>query len=90
MKTVTKIAVNFNGISIAYMIGLVNACMAVAMAFGLALNDTQQAAIVGLVNAALVLAVHLGHRLGEASISDATHELGKAKLEAAAAPTESA
>lgn len=88
MKGVRRIAVNFNGISIAYVIGLVNALMAVAMSFGINLNDTQRAAIVGLVNASLVLAIHLAHRVGEAASNDAAHELAKQKMDHAAQPAE--
>lgn len=66
---ISKAAENLNGISIAYAMGLVNAAMACAIAFGVHMNDTQIAAVVGLVNTALVLAVHVGHRVGEATSS---------------------
>jgi hypothetical protein len=54
-----------NGISIAYMMGLLNACLAMMLAFGLTLTVQQQATVVAFVNAALVLLAHLSHRLGE-------------------------
>lgn len=82
-----RVAVTFNGISIAYVIGFVNACMAVVNAFGLHLDDTQRVAIVGLVNAALVLAIHMAHRVGEATMNDASHARSKEKMDEAAAPS---
>lgn len=77
-----------NGISIAYMLGIVNSVMAVVGAFGLELTDTQRAAIVGLVNVSLMLAVHLAHRVGEASLTDSAHDLAKQRMTDAAAPTD--
>lgn len=82
---VRKVAVTLNGISIAYVIGLVNAIMAAVNAFGLNLNDTQRVAIVGLVNAALVLAIHLSHRIGEAQSSGDVQQVAKAGMDRAAA-----
>jgi hypothetical protein len=79
-----RVAVTFNGISIAYVLGFVNAVMAVINAFGLNLNETQRVAVVGLVNAALILAVHMAHRVGEASLNDASHQLSKDKMTDAA------
>lgn len=86
MQSMRRVAVTFNGISIAYVLGLVNAVMACVNAFGLDLNETQRVAVVGLVNAALILAVHMAHRVGEASMNDASHELSKAKMDDAATP----
>ncbi len=60
-----KAAVTLNGITVAYMMGFVNAVLACLLAFGVDLNEAQQASIATLVNASLVLAVHLSHRLGE-------------------------
>jgi purine-cytosine permease-like protein len=85
--TMRKVALNLNGISIAYVIGLVNAIMAVVNAFGLNMNETQRVAVVALGNAALVLAIHLAHRIGEASASGQVQEVAKAKMDTA---TESA
>jgi hypothetical protein len=78
-----QVALNLNGISIAYVIGFVNAVMSACMAFGLNMNDTQRVAIVGLVNAALVLAIHLSHRIGEAQASGQAQAVGKVKLDSA-------
>lgn len=78
-----KIAVNLNGITIAYVMGLTNALLVCVMAFGVHLNDIQRTAIAGLVNAALVLAIHLGHRIGEASATGQSHAVGQAKMEQA-------
>lgn len=82
-----KVAVTLNGISIAYVIGLVNSIMAVVNSFGLNLNDTQRVAIVGLVNAALVLAIHLSHRIGEAQSSGDVQSVAKVGMDRAAAPS---
>lgn len=60
-----KAAVTMNGITVAYMMGVVNALLATLLSFGVDLNTVQQASIATLVNASLVLAVHLAHRLGE-------------------------
>jgi hypothetical protein len=70
-RVVTRMAVNLNGVSIAYLMGFANATLAVVAAFGVNLNDTQRAAVSGLVNTALILAIHLGHRIGEATASGA-------------------
>lgn len=75
-----KIAVNLNGITIAYVMGLTNAVLVCVMAFGVQLNDTQRTAVAGLVNAALVLAIHLAHRIGEAAASGQSHAVGQAKM----------
>jgi phosphotransferase system glucose/maltose/N-acetylglucosamine-specific IIC component len=63
---VKRVVVSLNGISIAYMMGVVNAALAMLLAFGITLTFPQQASIVTFVNAALVLLAHLSHRLGEA------------------------
>lgn len=82
-----KIAVNLNGITIAYVMGLTNAVLVCVMAFGAQLNDTQRAAIGGLVNAALVLAIHLAHRVGEASANGQSHAVAQAKMDQAVQQT---
>lgn len=70
-----KAAVTMNGITVAYMMGLVNAVLATLLAFGVNITVGEQAALAGLVNASLILAVHLSHRLGEvvASGADTQH-----------------
>jgi len=62
---VRTIVANFNGITMAYLMGLVNALLALLLAFGVPLTDTQDAAIVSFANAAMIVVAHLGHRLGE-------------------------
>lgn len=80
MRGMRSLAVNLNGISIAYLLGLTNAVLAVVAAFGVGLNATQRVAIVGLVNAVLILAVHLAHRVGEATASGQAQQVATAKL----------
>ncbi len=63
---VKKAAETFNGITIAYVMGFVNAVLACVCSFGVSLSPTQQGSIVALVNAGLILCVHMGHRVGEA------------------------
>ena len=69
MPLVRSAALNLNGISIAYVMGLVNGIFACLVAFGVSLNDQEIASVSALINAALILAVHFGHRVGEASAS---------------------
>lgn len=60
-----RLARTFNGITIAYVMGLVNALLALLLAFGLTITPAEQGSIVAFVNAALVLVTHAGHRVGE-------------------------
>lgn len=62
---VKSLVQNFNGITMAYAMGFVNAALALLIAFGIHFNDQQQGAVITFVNAAMIVAVHLGHRLGE-------------------------
>lgn len=62
-----RLARAFNGITIAYVMGLVNAGLGVLLAFGLTITPEEAAAITAFVNAALVLITHVGHRVGEVS-----------------------
>lgn len=78
----TKAAVTLNGISIAYVMGLVNALLACLLAFGVHLTDQEIAALATLINAAMVLAVHMGHRVGEATSSGAAGATSRQKMEA--------
>ena len=52
---VRRVAVSMNGISVAYLMGVVNAAMVAVNAFGVNLNDTQRVAIAGLINASMIL-----------------------------------
>ena len=63
---VARLAKNFNGITMAYVMGLANALLSVLLAFGVTMSLQQQSAVVAFVNAFLVILAHFGHRLGEA------------------------
>lgn len=76
---VRRTAVNFNGITIAYLMGTVNAVLAALVAFGVHMNDSQQVAVAGLVNAALILGIHLAHRLGEVQAAGGSGGLSRAQ-----------
>lgn len=76
---VRRVAVNMNGISVAYLMGVVNAVLAAMVAFGVHLNDSQQVAVAGLVNAALILGIHLAHRLGEVQAAGGSGALSRAQ-----------
>lgn len=62
---VKRVVVNLNGITIAYMMGTLNAFLAVLLSFGVTITEAQTAAVVGFMNAALVTLAHVAHRLGE-------------------------
>jgi len=66
-QAVRKAAVNLNGVSIAYIMGTVNAALALLVSFGVGLNNSQVASITALINAAMILTVHMSHRVGEAA-----------------------
>jgi len=70
--SVTAVAVNLNGISIAYIMAVPNALFAVLIAFGMHITPEQAAALDGLLNAMLVLTIHVAHRVGEACSSGAS------------------
>lgn len=80
---IRKAAVNLNGISIAYVMGLANALFATLLAFGVHLNDQEVASLTSLLNATLILAVHFGHRVGEATASGASSSRSQAANDAA-------
>lgn len=62
---VVRFVTTLNGISIAYVMGLVNALLAILLSFGVNMNETQTASIVTFVNASFVLLAHVSHRNGE-------------------------
>lgn len=76
---VRRIAVTMNGISVAYLMGVVNAALATIAAFGVNMNDTQRVAVAALVNSALVLGIHLSHRLGEVQAAGGSGALSRAQ-----------
>jgi hypothetical protein len=78
---IRRAAINLNGISIAYIMGLVNALLACLLSFGISLSDQEIASLVALINAGLILCVHIGHRVGEATASGASTTASKAANE---------
>lgn len=80
-QPVRRLAVTMNGITIAYVMALVNAVLAAATSFGVHLTPQQQTTVTALVNAAMILTVHLSHRLGEAVASGASATVMKAQTE---------
>jgi hypothetical protein len=68
---IRHLAATMNGITIAYVMGLVNAVLAAVAAWGVPLTPQETATTATLVNAGLVLAIHIGHRVGEAVASGA-------------------
>lgn len=78
----SRAAVSLNGITIAYVMGVVNALFACLLAFGVPLTDQEIAAVATFINASMVLAIHMGHRLGEATASGATGATSRVKMEA--------
>lgn len=70
---VTKLAKNLNGITIAYVMGLASAIFSLLRAFGVPMTPTQQGAIGAVLSAMLILAVQVGHRVGEAVATGASH-----------------
>lgn len=50
-----------NGVTVAYVMGLANAALALVVAFGVNLTPTQQGTITALVNAFLVLVAHASY-----------------------------
>lgn len=75
-------AVNLNGISIAYVMGVANALFACLVAFGVTLTTDEIATMGVLLNATLVLAAHVGHRVGEATASGAASSKSQAANDA--------
>lgn len=80
---IKALAQNFNGITMAYVMGLVNALLGLLLAFGVNLSETQQGAIIAFVNAAMIVMAHMGHRLGEVSVTPLPPATSNAKPEAA-------
>jgi len=59
-RQVTHVTVR-NGLTLAYVVALVNALMAVLLSFGVHMTNDQIAAITGLVNAAMLLSARVLH-----------------------------
>jgi hypothetical protein len=85
VKSVRRIAVNLNGISIGYMMAIFNAALACAGAYGAHLNDAQIAATATLFNLLFALAIHLAHRIGEAQAGGHVQQVAQQKMDKAAA-----
>jgi len=58
---VNKWVTELNGISVALAMGVVNAALALLLAFGINLNQSQAGAIQAFVNAMLVMVVAAAH-----------------------------
>lgn len=50
-----------NGLTLAYVVALINCAMALAISFGVNLTDGQQGAIMAFVNAAVLVAARVLH-----------------------------
>ncbi len=50
-----------NGVTVAYVMGLANAALALVVSFGVNLTETQQGTITALVNALLILVAHASY-----------------------------
>ena len=86
MKTghmVRRTAANLNGISVAYLIGLINTALANVNAFGVHLNGEQTGTLAAILNGSIVLTVHLSHRVGEAMVSGEAAAFSQAAVDAA-------
>lgn len=79
---VTRAAVTLNGISIAYVMGVVNALFACLVSFGIGLTDTEIGSLCLLINAALIACVHFSHRVGEATATGASRGAANSRMEA--------
>lgn len=51
----------FNGVSVAYIMGLANSLLALLFAFGVHISNDQRSAIAAFLNVALVLTAHIAH-----------------------------
>lgn len=60
-----RFVTTLNGISMAYVMGFLNAALALLLAFGAHITVVQQGAIVVFLNSGLVLIAHVAHRNGE-------------------------
>lgn len=60
MAQVTHVTVR-NGLTLAYMVAVINCAMALAISFGIHLTDVQQGAIMAFVNAVVMLAARVLH-----------------------------
>lgn len=52
---------SLNGVTVAYVIGMTNALLALLFTFGVQITSDQRSALTGFVNAALVLVAHVSH-----------------------------
>lgn len=57
-RPVTHVTVR-NGLTLAYVVALINAALAIVVAFGLTITAPEQAAITGFLNAAVLLAARV-------------------------------
>lgn len=52
---------SLNGVMIAYVMGFVNSALALVIAFGVSLSETQTGTITAVVNSMLVMVAHAAH-----------------------------
>ena len=74
-RPVTHVNVR-NGLTLAYLVALVNCAMALVVSFGVDLSNTQQGAIMAFVNAAVMLSarvMHLPERTSGGGVVAVTH-----------------
>lgn len=65
MTMITTMAQKFNGITVGFLMGGVNAFFGVLIAFGITLSDSEIASLDAFINFALIFAVWIAHRVGE-------------------------
>lgn len=61
MRGLSAVLTSMNGVLVVYVMGLVNAVLALVVSFGVHLNETQQGTIVATVNALMILVAHATH-----------------------------
>lgn len=59
LKAIWRVVGQLSGVEIAYVLGIVNAALALADSFGAHLSSTQDGYITSIVNGVLVLLLHL-------------------------------
>ena len=65
-----------NGLTLAYVVALINAALALLLSFGVDISQEQQVAIVGFVNAAVMLGarvLHMPERTPDGGTVKVTH-----------------
>jgi len=65
MRMVNKTVLTLNGISIAYLMAVVNAGFVMLTSYGINISQQEVASTVIFLNVSLVAIAHFSHRLGE-------------------------